>query len=68
MVILKGGGTDFICIGLVEVQWKVTYSIINLRIFSSIQLHDDLHGFCAGRGTGTATLEAKMLQQPIAMR
>ena len=30
--------------------------------------HDALHGFWAGRGTGTATLEAKLLQQLAAMR
>ena len=33
-----------------------------------IQLHDVLHGFREGRGTGTATLEAKLLQQLAAMR
>ena len=30
--------------------------------------HDFLHGFQAGRGTGTATLEAKLLQQLVALR
>ena len=28
-----------------------------------VELHDYLHGFCAGRGTGTAILEAKLVQQ-----
>ena len=42
--------------------------IFNLWLSSSIQLHDALHGFCVGRVTGTATLEAKLLQQLIAMR
>ena len=28
----------------------------------------DLHGFWAGRGTGTATLEAKLIQQLASMR
>ena len=31
-------------------------------------LHDVMHGFWAGRGTGTAALEAKMIQQTTAMR
>ena len=29
----------------------------------AIELHDCLHGFQAGRGTGTATIEAKLVQQ-----
>ena len=42
--------------------------ILNRRFTSSITFHDVLHGFRAGRGTGTATLEAKLLQQLSAMR
>ena len=34
----------------------------------AIKLHDVLHGFREGRGTGTATLEAKLLQQLAVMR
>ena len=33
-----------------------------------ITSHDFLHGFRAGCGTGTATLEAKLLQKLAAMR
>ena len=32
-----------------------------------ISFHDTLHGFRAGRGTGTAALVAKLLQQLTAM-
>ena len=67
-MILEGGVTDFRGIGLVEVLWKAISGIINCQILSSIQFHDALHGFFAGRVTGTATLEAKLLQQIIAMR
>ena len=42
--------------------------ILNRHFTSSITFHDVLHGFRAGRGTGTATLEAKLLQQIAAMR
>ena len=42
--------------------------ILNRRLTSSITFHDILHGFWSGRGTGTATLEAKLLQQLAAMR
>ena len=42
--------------------------ILNCRFTASITYHDFLHGFWAGRGTGTATLEAKVLQQLAALR
>ena len=51
-----------------EVMWKVVAVILNRRFTSSITYHDALHGFRAGRGTRTATLEAKLLQQLAAMR
>ena len=66
-VIPKGKG-DYWGIGLVEVMWKVVAVILNRRLTSSITFHDVLHGLRAGRGTGTATLEAKLLQQLTAMR
>ena len=53
---------------VVEVMWKVVAVILNRRFTSSITFHGVLHGFRAGRGTGTATLEAKLLQQLAAMR
>ena len=55
-------------IGLVEVMWKVVAAILNHWITASITYHDFLNGFRAGRGTGTATLDAKLLQQLAAMR
>ena len=67
-MIPKGVGTEFKGIGLVEVLWKAIFGIINIQIVSSIQLNDALHGFRAGRRTGTATLKDKLLQQLINMR
>ena len=43
-------------------------AILNCRFTSSITYHDALRGFRAGSGTGTATLEAKLLQQFAALR
>ena len=63
VMIPNGEGTDFRGGGLVEVLWKAISGIINRRLSSSIQFHDAMHGFCAGRGIGTATLEANLLQQ-----
>ena len=67
-MIPKGEGIDYRGVGLVEVLCKAISGIINCRILSSIHFHDALHVFYAGRGTGTATLEAKLLQHIIAMR
>ena len=67
-MITNGGGTNFRGIGLVEVLWKAISGIINCWISSSIQFHDTLHGFRAEIVTGITTLDAKLLQQIIAMR
>ena len=43
-------------------------AILNHRFTASITYHEVLHSFRAGRGTGTATLKAKLLQQLAALR
>ena len=53
---------DLWVIGLVEVIWKMATVILNHRIGMVINFHNG-HGFHAGRGTGTAYLEAKLIQQ-----
>ena len=63
----QGVGTDFRGVGLVEVLWKDISGIINYRLSYYIQFHDIMHGFHAGRGTGTATLKANLLQKIISM-
>ena len=68
VVLIPKGKGDYWGIGLVEVMWKVVAVILNCRLTSSITFHDVLHGFREGRGTGTATLEAKLLQHLVAMR
>ena len=59
---------EFRGIGLVEVTWKVVAVILHRRLTARIKFYDALHGFWEGRGTGTATLEAKLLKQLAAMR
>ena len=49
-------------------MWKVLAVILNCRLTASITFHDFLLGFRAGCKTGTATLEAKLLQQLMALR
>ena len=63
VVMITKGRQEYRGIGLVEVMRKVVAAILHLRLTASITYHDFLHGFRAGRGTGTATLEAKLLQQ-----
>ena len=68
VVLIPKGKREYRGIGLVEVTWKVVAAILHCRITTAITYHDALHGFRAGRVTGTATLEAKLLQQLAAMR
>ena len=53
---------------LVEVVWKVVMVTLNSQFTFSIAFHDVLHGLQAGRGTGTSTLKAKLLQQLTSIR
>ena len=68
VVLIPKGEKDYCGIGLVEVMWKLVAEILNFRLTASITFHDFLHRFWAGRGTGTATLEAKLIQQLAALR
>ena len=68
VVLIPKGKNEYRGIGLVEVTWKVVTAILHRRLTTAITYHDALHGFRAGRGTGTATLEAKLLQHLTAMR
>jgi hypothetical protein len=62
VVLLPKGGGDYRGIGLLEPFWKVIEIIMDGRL-EVINFHDCLHGFLKGRGTGTATVEAKLAQQ-----
>jgi len=66
IVLLPKGGGDYRGIGLLEPFWKVIEKIMVARL-SSVKFHDGLHGGLSGRGTGTATIEAK-LHQGLAWR
>ena len=51
-----------VLIDLVELLWKVINIIIDQHLEYSIELHNIPHGFRAQIGTGTTTLEDKLLQ------
>ena len=63
MVLLPKGGGESRGVGLVEVIWKLCASIINNLLWSYIILHDSLHEFRQGMGTGISNLEEKLEQQ-----
>ena len=63
VVLLPKGNGNYRGLGLLEISWKIIESIINRRIASKVTFHDALHSFQAKRGTGTACIEAKLLQQ-----
>ena len=68
VLIVKKDGRGLSVIGIVDVLCKTTMGIINRRLTSEISYHDMLHGFWGGFGTGTATLEANLIQQLTTMR
>ena len=51
-----------------EVIYKDVTIILKQNLTAAITFHGVLHGFQAGRGMGTATIETKLLQNLTAMR
>ena len=49
---------DKLSVGLIEDR----DGILNRRLTAKIQFHNIFHGFRTGKGTGTASLEANLLQ------
>ena len=68
MFLIPKEGGDYRGIGLVEVICKAVAVILDHRFTAAITYHDFLHRFRAGSGTGTATLELKLLQQVASLR
>jgi hypothetical protein len=62
LVLIPKGNGELRGIALLETIYKLISSIINRRL-GAIKLHDCIHGFRKGRGTGTATVEAKLAMQ-----
>ena len=66
--IIPKGGEEYRDIRIVEVLWKLVTVILDCGSTASIAFYDALHGFQAGYGTGTASLDSKLLQQLMAKR
>ena len=56
----KGGYRGIV---LVEVLCKMCSVVVNCSLKRSVVLHNALHGFIEGRGTGKVTLEANLAHQ-----
>ena len=67
-VLIRKWNGDFRGIGLFEVLWKTVKSILHFRHTAAIQFQDTLLSFCMIRGTVTAYLEPKLLQQIMDVR
>ena len=63
LVLITKGTIDTQGIGLLETLWKVVEVFIDTRLKSSLQMHDILHEFRAGRRTGKAIMELKLSQE-----
>ena len=55
--------TSYRGIVLLETIYKLASTIVTSRLTKGIEFHDAVHGFRAGRGTGTAIIEFKLLTQ-----
>ena len=67
-VLVPKGGEDFRGIGIMEVLWKADTVILDRHFMVDIGFHDTLHGFRAGHGMRTTSLESNLLQQMTAMK
>ena len=63
VLIPKSSPGEYRGIALLEIIYKLLSAIINRRLCDKVKLDDALHGFRAGRGTGTAIMEAKLMAQ-----
>lgn len=61
VLIPKSNSNELRSIGLTDSMWKLCGKIISKRIGDAIEWHPSVHGFRTKHGTGTATLEVKLL-------
>ena len=62
VLIPKGNSGDYRGIGLLKPIWKLIEKVLDTRL-EKLECHDCLYSFLAGRWTGTASLEVKLVQQ-----
>ena len=67
VLLLKGHG-EFRGIGLVKILYEELLGLVNCQIEAEANFHEVIHGFQAEQGTGTTSLEAKLLQNLTKIR
>jgi len=65
LVLLPKGNGKFRGIGFLEIVWKLLEVIIHRRLATKILFHESLHGIRAKRGTTTAILKVKTMQEAV---
>ena len=55
-------------LGIMKVLWKTVTGILNESFMTDLKFHENIDGFMSVRGTGTASLKYKLIQQLMAMR
>jgi Reverse transcriptase (RNA-dependent DNA polymerase) len=63
LVLIPKPDQSFRGIALLETIYKLISMIIHLQLLTTIKLHNAVHGFRTQRGTGTATINVKLLLQ-----
>jgi hypothetical protein len=63
VLIPKPKNQEYRGIALLNTIYKIISMIIHLRLTSTIKLHEAVHRFWEHRGTGTATMNIKLLMQ-----
>ena len=63
LVLIPKDTTNKRGISLLETLWKVVEALIDTCLHAILQMHDVLHGFRAGRGSGTTIMELKLAQE-----
>ena len=61
ILIPKPGKEEMRSIGLTDSIWKICSRVIANRINDTVKWHKSIHGFRNSKGTGTATLEVKLM-------
>ena len=63
LILTLNGNTENQGIGLLDVLWKVIESIIDTCINKALTLHEIIHEFQSGRGTGTSSVDINLTQE-----
>ena len=63
LFLIPKGTTNTRGIGLLQTLWKLVGVLMDTSLHARLQIHDVLHGFRSGRGTGSAIMDLKIDQE-----